>query len=159
MDRAVRGIGAGVAEHVEPDRSRIRADGAITTPRRATAAPSTAARREILHTSTIKSTKCGSRSTLNGPAGRETVMSRISIDVTDAEHAKLKALAALKGQSIKDFVLSRTIGDTELAPHLAELEALLDERIDRARAEGTSDRSVNDIFEQARPDGGTDGDA
>jgi len=93
------------------------------------------------------------------PIGRETGMRRISIDVTDAEHAKLKALAALKGQSIKDFVLSRTIGDAELAPHLAELEALLDERIDRARAEGTSDRSVKDVFERARPDGGTDRDA
>lgn len=86
-------------------------------------------------------------------------MGRISIDVTDVEHAKLKALAALKGQSIRDFVLSRTIGDVELAPHLAELEALLDERISRARTEGTSDRTVKDIFEQARPDGGPDRDA
>ena len=32
-------------------------------------------------------------------------MSRISIDVTDSEHKKLKALAALKGRSIKDYVL------------------------------------------------------
>ena len=38
-------------------------------------------------------------------------MSRISIDVTDAEHRKLKTLAALQGQSAKDFVLERTIGD------------------------------------------------
>ena len=86
-------------------------------------------------------------------------MSRISIDVTDAEHAKLKALAALKGQSIKEFVLSRTIGDVELQPHLAELEALLDERIQSARATGTSDRSVGDIFERARRDAGSDQDA
>ena len=81
-------------------------------------------------------------------------MSRISIDVTDTEHAKLKALAALQGQSIKEFVLSRTIGDEELEPHLAELEALLDKRIDRARAEGTSDRTVGDIFGQARENAG-----
>lgn len=81
-------------------------------------------------------------------------MSRISIDVTDAEHAKLKALAALQGQSIKDFVLSRTIGDRELAPHLAELEALLDRRLDRSRSEGASDRTVGDIFGRARRDAG-----
>ena len=86
-------------------------------------------------------------------------MGRIAVHVTDAEHAKLKALAASKGQSIKDFVLSRTIGDVELAPHLAELEALLDERISRARTAGTSDRTVKDIFEQVRPDGGPDRDA
>lgn len=86
-------------------------------------------------------------------------MSRISIDVTDAEHAKLKALAALQGQSIKEFVLSRTIGDEELEPHLAELEALLDKRIDRSRAEGTSDRTVGDIFGQARQDAGPSPDA
>jgi uncharacterized protein (DUF1778 family) len=32
-------------------------------------------------------------------------MSRISIDVTPEEHQKLKAMAALKGKSIKDYVL------------------------------------------------------
>ena len=105
-----------------------------------------------------KLTKCGPRTTLPRPRRREPTLSRISIDVTDAEHAKLKALAALKGQSIKDFVLSRTIGDVELAPHLAELEALLDERIGRTRAEGMIDRTVKDIFDQARSDGGPDGD-
>lgn len=77
-------------------------------------------------------------------------MSRISIDVTEQEHAKLKALAALKGKSIKDFVLSRTIGDQALEGDLAELEALLDERVGGARAEGLSTRTVADIFRQAR---------
>ena len=81
-------------------------------------------------------------------------MSRISIDVTDAEHKKLKALAALQGQSIKEFVLSRTIGDETLAPALAELERLLDDRMGRAREEGFSKRSVEDIFEAARREGG-----
>lgn len=78
-------------------------------------------------------------------------MSRISIDVTAAEHAKLKALAALKGQSIKDFVLSRTLGDEEDAA-LAELEALLDKRLKNARADGVSSRTVGDIFEQVKRD-------
>lgn len=80
-------------------------------------------------------------------------MSRISIDVTETEHAKLKALAALQGLSIKEFVLSRTIRDEALEPHLAALEALLDQRIERTRAEGAIKRTVGEIFDQARRDG------
>jgi hypothetical protein len=76
-------------------------------------------------------------------------VSRISIDVTDAEHQKLKALAALQGLSIKEFVLSRTIGDEALGPVLAELERLLDGRMERARTEGFSTRSVEDVFDAA----------
>ena len=77
-------------------------------------------------------------------------MSRISIDVTDAEHRKLKALAALHGQSVKRFVLARTLGDQAQDTDLSKLEELLDKRIDRAKAEGTSKRTVGRIFEQAR---------
>ncbi len=77
-------------------------------------------------------------------------MSRISIDVTDREHARLKAMAALQGKSIKEFVLSATLGAGRDDPALAELEALLDQRIRRAKAEGASDRTVADVFQQAR---------
>ena len=59
-------------------------------------------------------------------------MSRISIDVTSEEHQKLKAMAALQGKSIKDYVIERTLGaaeNTSEAAALKELEALLDERI------------------------------
>ncbi len=77
-------------------------------------------------------------------------MSRISIDVTDAEHRKLKALAAIQGQSLKDFVLARTIGDQALEADLAELEALLDKRLQNARSGGVSKRSVGEILEQVK---------
>ena len=77
-------------------------------------------------------------------------MSRISIDVTKGKHQRLKAMAALQGKSIKEFVLSRTIGEDALEPDLAELEALLDERIRRAKVEGISARTVAEIFKQAR---------
>jgi hypothetical protein len=73
-------------------------------------------------------------------------VSRISIDVTDAQHQKLKALAALQGLSIKEFVLARTIGDADLA----ELEELLDKRLQNARAGGTSKRTLGDVFDQVR---------
>lgn len=70
----------------------------------------------------------------------EIAMPRLSIDLSPQEHRQLKAMAALKGQSIKDYVLSRalvdmpdpkTMTDEEalqalkqlLAPRLAEVEA------------------------------------
>jgi hypothetical protein len=36
----------------------------------------------------------------------DVTMPRISIDVTDQQHQRLKAFAALRGQSIKDYVHS-----------------------------------------------------
>ena len=38
-------------------------------------------------------------------------MPRLSIDISAHEHQQLKAMAALKGQSIKDYVLSRALVD------------------------------------------------
>ena len=79
-------------------------------------------------------------------------MSRISIDVTDTEHKKLKAMAALQGKSIKDFVIERTLGLGDQAEEsaLKELESLLDSRIRAAKKVGTSKRTVTAIFEEAR---------
>jgi hypothetical protein len=76
-------------------------------------------------------------------------MSRISIDVTREEHQKLKALAALKGRSIKDYVIERTLGgegDRCEASALKELEALLDGRIRDAENGAISKRTVAEIF-------------
>lgn len=79
-------------------------------------------------------------------------MSRISIDVTPEEHKKLKAVAALKGQSIKDYVLDRTLGDVTKPDNeaLTELVALLDGRVRRSEREGAIPRTVGEIFRQAR---------
>lgn len=82
-------------------------------------------------------------------------MSRISIDVTPEQHKQLKAMAALEGMSIKEFVLSRTIEDEEVAAAIDELKRLLDSRLERARTQGFSDSSVEEIFKQARRE--TDG--
>ena len=71
-------------------------------------------------------------------------MSRISIDVTAEEHQRLNALAALQGKSIKEFVLASTLGaqnDGALAQDLAELEAILDKRLQTARAGAGSEPS------------------
>ncbi len=77
-------------------------------------------------------------------------MSRISIDVTDNEHKKLKAMAALQGKSIKDYVLERTLGADETdEAALRELEKLLDERIRRAQAGAVSRRSAKQVFAES----------
>ncbi len=61
---------------------------------------------------------------------------------------KLKALAALQGKSIKEFILDRTLGAKGgEAAALAELEALLDRRLRSAQAGGISHRTVGDILE------------
>lgn len=75
-------------------------------------------------------------------------MSRISIEVTPQEHKRLKALAALRGKSIKEFVLDCTIGAYGAEDALALLESFLDRRL----AEGVSERSVSEIFDAARSD-------
>jgi hypothetical protein len=77
-------------------------------------------------------------------------MSRISIDVTDEEHKKLKAVAALRGKSIKDYVLERTLGIDEAdTSALLELENLLDDRIRASRAGAVSRRTASEIFAAA----------
>lgn len=77
-------------------------------------------------------------------------MSRISIDVTDAQHKQLKALAALQGKTIKEFVLASTLGSEKASEDLAELEALLDQRIAETEAKGVSEKTVGNIFEEER---------
>ena len=81
-------------------------------------------------------------------------MSRISIDVSREEHQRLKALAALQGKSIKDFVIQRTLGgtgDDNRDTALAELELLLDERIQMSAKGKTSKRTVSEVFEGEYP--------
>ena len=71
-------------------------------------------------------------------------MSRISIDVTEDQHKKLKAMAALRGQSIKDFVIKQTLGeDSEVDGALLELEDLLDQRIQATRAGSARHQTEN----------------
>jgi uncharacterized protein (DUF1778 family) len=77
-------------------------------------------------------------------------MSRISIDVTDDEHKKLKAMAALRGKSIKDYVLERTLGTAEADDAaLRELEELLDGRSRAAQAGAVSRRTATTVFADA----------
>ena len=82
-------------------------------------------------------------------------MPRLSIDITAEEHQKLKAIAALKGQSIKDYVLNRTLGEAPAVDQMSEDEALealsdyLKPRIEQVRRGELSTKSFEDIRKEA----------
>ena len=76
-------------------------------------------------------------------------MPRLSIELTQEQHKRLKAIAALRGQSIKDYVLQQSlesIPSTEQEA-LRQLDALLRARIEEAETGGVVSKSVSEIFE------------
>lgn len=77
-------------------------------------------------------------------------MPRLSIDITEEQHRRLKASAALEGRSIKEYVLERALGDAGVGDALGELAALLRPRIEAADRGDVSSRSVADIARRAR---------
>lgn len=72
---------------------------------------------------------------------------RLSIEISKDQHQKLKAAAALQGQSIKDYVLRRTLPDSEEQAALQDLEAFLAPRIEAAINGELSSKSVDNIFD------------
>ena len=84
-------------------------------------------------------------------------MPRISIEVTAEQHKRLKAFAALRGQSIKDYVLEQALppingNQTQLSEEeaLRQLESFLKPRIQAAERGELVSKSVTEIFEDAR---------
>ena len=77
---------------------------------------------------------------------------RLSIDITPEQHQRLKAVAALQGQSMKDYVLNRVFSDiTENESEaLRQLEAFLEPRI-KAAQEQPINKSVTEIFAETLP--------
>ena len=87
-------------------------------------------------------------------------MPRLSIDITPEDHQRLKVLAALQGESLKEFVLRRTFGDvpevsdmtTEAA--LEKLRSVLETRLAQARRGERSTQSLEDVRARARKQAG-----
>ena len=83
-------------------------------------------------------------------------MSRLSIEVTSEQHQRLKAVAALHGKSIKDYVLERALPSLPDMESLSEeetlqkLEDFLKPRIKAAERGKASSRSVRQIFKDVR---------
>ena len=80
---------------------------------------------------------------------------RLSIEITQEQHQRLKAISALRGQSIKDYVLERVfqplpeINTASEEEALRQLEAFLQPRVEAAEQEIVVNKSVLDIFEEA----------
>jgi len=83
-------------------------------------------------------------------------MPRLSIDVTPEQHAQLKSSAALRGQSIKDFVLDRAlVAGTATAERsdeeaLAALKALLAPRLTQAEAGNFRESAAAETIAEAK---------
>ena len=80
---------------------------------------------------------------------------RLSIEVTPEEHQRLKAVAALQGKSIKEYVLERVLPQKmtpEESQALQELEAFLEPRV-RAAGLGSTTLSVVELFESVHRNG------
>lgn len=74
---------------------------------------------------------------------------RLSIDVSSDQHKQLKMIAAMQGKSIKDYVLECTLpAPTESEQSLSDLETFLSSRIQAAKQNKVSSKSVEDIFQQ-----------
>lgn len=79
---------------------------------------------------------------------------RLSIEVTQEQHQRLKAVSALRGQSIKDYVLERVfqplpeISSAVEEDALRQLEAFLKPRIEAAEQGVVVNKSVQQIFEE-----------
>ena len=87
-------------------------------------------------------------------------MTRLSIDVTPEQHQRLKAIAALYGQTLKDYILERTLPRLPQIESLSEEEALqrletfLRPRMAEAERGEVVESSVEQIFAAARRDTG-----
>jgi hypothetical protein len=72
---------------------------------------------------------------------------RLSIEVTAEQHQLLKVAAALNGESIKDFVLKRTLPDMQEQQALKKLEDFLKPRIHAVKKGEISTKSIEAIFD------------
>ena len=74
-------------------------------------------------------------------------MSRLSIEVSPEQHQKIKALAALQGKSIKEYILNKLFNSNSEneAAAMVELEELLLTRIGQAKNSPVSSKTIQQI--------------
>ena len=90
------------------------------------------------------------------PDSKEYSRNRLSIEVTPEHHQRLKAIAALSGKTIKDYILERvlpSLPETDAlseAEALHQLEILLKPRIAAAERGEVLAKSVEQIFAEVR---------
>jgi uncharacterized protein (DUF1778 family) len=76
-------------------------------------------------------------------------MSRLTIEISSEEHQKIKALAALQGKSIKDYVMQKLFA-SQSSEDVAfqQLKSLLISRIEEAENGGNLRKTITDIAEE-----------
>jgi hypothetical protein len=80
---------------------------------------------------------------------------RLSIEIPEHKHQQIKAMAALYGLSIKDYILQRALPVSDGAESnsdtaaLAQLEALLAPRIEAAESGDVASRTIEEIVAEA----------
>jgi hypothetical protein len=83
-------------------------------------------------------------------------MSRLSIEITPEQHHRLKAMAALSGQTIKEYILERALPPLPEQDSLSEeealrqLEAFLKPRIEEAERGEVVNQSVTEIVAELK---------
>jgi phosphotransferase system HPr-like phosphotransfer protein len=76
-------------------------------------------------------------------------MSRLTIEITEQQHQRIKALAALQGKSIKEYAVQRLFADTpDEEKAIQELKALLASRIAEGHRGEVSEKSITEIGEE-----------
>ncbi len=76
---------------------------------------------------------------------------RLSIEVTPEQHQRLKAVAALSGKTIRDYVLERVL-DSDMTENeaLKQLEDFLKPRIEAAGRGEFSSKDFDGIIAEAK---------
>jgi hypothetical protein len=79
-------------------------------------------------------------------------MPRLSIEPTPDQHKRLKAIAALRGQSLKDYVPQQSLDSIPMTEQeaLQELDDLLKARVEEAERSNLVSKSARQIFETVR---------
>ncbi len=75
-------------------------------------------------------------------------MSRLTIEITDQEHQEIKAMAALQGKTLKDFVMEKIFPSTvnsDEAETWRELKLLLNSRIEAAESGAISQKTMMQV--------------
>ena len=80
-------------------------------------------------------------------------MGRLSIELPEHQHKKIKAMAAWYGLSLKDFIIERTIHtplDEQEDPAVKELMDFLEPRIEAAKQQDLSKQSMDGVIAKAK---------
>ncbi|MBY5959639.1 hypothetical protein KUV50_15910 [Membranicola marinus] len=76
-------------------------------------------------------------------------MSRLTIEISKEEHRRIKTLAAMQGQTIKDFVMSRVFENEPVEDEdWQAFKKLLLDRIHDAENNESSHKSIKEIVRE-----------